>query len=148
MDTSLIVVENFVDLQCRRHVHLMSNQEHGLEILRPYGAQTGVVTKETGAWHYRSSFPWRGPLDIACVGSRMRFRRLVVWNLEGCGSVRNAIAQAAEYFFCCAHFRPGYAFILRMPAGVENGVEVGEGLQIFEAEWMLERSIAVGGRDF
>ena len=38
--------------------------------------------------------------------------------------------------------RSQYAFVHKMPRGVENGAEVGD-LMLFEAEWMVRKCVAV-----
>jgi hypothetical protein len=38
---------------------------------------------------------------------------------------------------------PGFAFVSKMPRGVENGVEV-DGVMLFEAEWMPPKMVMVG----
>lgn len=140
MDT-LIVVENYVDSYCIKHLHLMSN----FFIDRPTAsAEGGVLKQEAGVWHYRACYPYRGVLDIACVSTPKKFRRLVVWSMEGCGSVREAIAQAASYFWAVFKFQPGYAFIRKMPRTVESGEWLDE-IVLLESDWMLNRCVAVGG---
>jgi len=104
-----------------------------------------VLRQEAGVWHYRAEYPYRGILDVkaACIDGK--FRRLMVWSLVGCGSVREALCQAEVHFWAMFCFRPAYAFMRRLPGGVENGQDF-EGLILLEAEWMLEKCVAVGGR--
>ncbi len=138
----VIVVENYVDAHCIKHLHLMSN----FFINRPTaGLEQGELRQEAGVWHYRATYPYRGVLDIACVGNEKKFRRLVVWSLAGCGSVREAFSQAHTCFWTLFKFRPGYAFMRRLPAAVENAQDV-DGMVLLEANWMLEKCVAVGGR--
>ena len=138
----VIVVENRVDDQCIKHLHLMSN----FFINRPTAPlEQGVLKQEAGVWHYRAEYPYRGVLDVQAACADGKFRRLVVWSLNGCGSVREAICQAEVYFWAAFRFRPAYVFMKKLPNGVENGLDV-EGMILVEAEWMLERSVAVGGR--
>ncbi len=138
----LIVVENYVDSQCVRHLHLMSN----FFINRPTAcSEQGVLKQEAGVWHYWATYPYCGVLDIACVGNEKKFRRLVVWSLDGYGSVREALGQAQAYFWTLFKFRPGYAFMRKLPAAAENAQDV-DGMVLLEANWMLEKSVAVGGR--
>lgn len=140
----VIVIENYVDSHCMRHLHLMSN----FFIDRPSASQEGGTLKqEAGAWHYRAIYPYRGILDIACVENEKKFRRLVVWSLSGCESVRQAISQAESYFWATFRFRPGYVFMRRLPTAVDIGhaPELLGGMILLEADWMLERCVAVGG---
>lgn len=66
-------------------------------------------------------------------------------------SVRQALHEAAREFERSFGGRPMYGFIRKLPRGAEHGMEVplGDGigdLMLLEAEWMLERCVAVGGR--
>jgi len=144
----IIELENFVDAQCVRRIHLMSNMEFGNEaILRRYYAPVDVVVmkqKEAGVWHYRAEYPFRGVLDIH-ASEWVKFRRFVAWNLEGCASVRDAIKQASGEFERLFHFKPKFVFMNKLPHGVEMFQDV-DGMMLLEAEWMLERCVAVGGR--
>ncbi len=57
----VIIVENYVDSQCIRHLHLMSN----FFINRPaVSLERGELRQETGVWHYRAMYPYRGVLGI------------------------------------------------------------------------------------
>lgn len=138
----VIVIEDRVDAQCMRHVHLMSNIELGCTQI-PFPLARGSVTREAGVWHYRAEYPYRGALDVACIYNVGNFRRLVVWSLDGYGSVKVALKDAWSEFYKLFGGEPAFAFMRKLPSGVENGHEVG-GMILIEAEWMLERSVAVG----
>ena len=139
--SDVMVIENYVDAQCRRHLHLMSNYF----VDRPSAsAEGGVLKNESGVWHYRAVYPYRGILDVACVENEKKFRRLVVWSLDGCGSVREAICEAECYFWATFKFRPGYVFMRWLPSAAENAQDL-DGLVLLEADWMMERCVAVGG---
>lgn len=145
----VIVVEDYVDARCVRHVHLMSNADVAERVLTDYGVERGAwsVAFEAGVIHYRVEYPFRGALDVACINGGENYRRLVVWNMDGYTSVRLALRDAAVKFedlFCGA---PQFAFIRQMPSGVEHGTDV-FGMTLIESEWMLERAVAVGGRRF
>ncbi len=140
MPNDVVVVENYVDHQCIRHLHLMSNTP----IPNP-SPKMGEGRLEAGVWHYRAEYPYRGVLDVECVGNHKKFRRLVVHSLEGCGSVRDAIHAAFTFFWATFGFQPGYVFMKKLPNGVENGQDFEE-MVLLEADWMLERCVAVGGR--
>jgi len=77
----LIVIEDRVDMQCIRHVHLMANVEFDEACMSRYTAVNGLVMREAGVWHLRAVYPLRGVIDIpaACVEGKVR--RLVVWSL-------------------------------------------------------------------
>jgi len=143
----VIQLENYVDQLCMRHLHLMSNLELGQECLSRFGAVNAVVTKEVGAWHLRAIHPYRGVIDIpaACVDGK--FRRLVAWSLQGYVSVKLALFDAWKDYSRLFGGRPQFAFMKKLPRGVEHGDVLGETeLMLLEAEWMLERCVAVGGR--
>ncbi len=140
MNNDVVIVENYVDHQCIRHLHLMANSSIALPFL-----EKGIITQETGAWHLRVEYPYRGVLDVEAACKHGKFRRLVVWSLEGCGSVRAAIDQAEVYFWTLFRFRPAYGFMKRLPNGAENGQDL-DGLILLEADWMLGKCVAVGGR--
>lgn len=82
-------------------------------------------------------------INAACVDGK--YRRLVAWSLEGCDSVRGAIRGAAHDFKQIFKFAPKYVFVKQLPKGTENCMDV-DGMILLQVEWMLERSIAVGGR--
>lgn len=156
----VIVVEDRVDGQCVRHVHLMSNAP--APHMAPDGRNLGGEwVKEAGVWHLRASHPFRGALDVHGVCAAGKFRRLVVWSLtpprpspngsprsqfgEGVYTVREALHDAAHEFERLFGGRAQFGFMRKLPRGAEHGMDVGD-LTLFEAEWMLERCVAVGGR--
>ena len=141
--TDLIVVEDRVDGQCVRHLHLMSNIEFDQACMTRYSAVNGVVTREAGVWHLRAMHPYRGVVDIpaACVDGKVR--RLVAWNLDGCASVRVALQEAAREFEKLFGGRAQFGFMKKLPEPAEHGMEIGD-LILLEADWMLEKCVAVG----
>ena len=141
----IIELENYVDGQCARHIHLMSNFEFDDQVMRRYGiASGGIATHEAGVWHLRAVYPFRGVVDIHS-SQWVKLRRVVAWNLEGCASVREAIGQAAGEFERLFHSQPKFVFMNKLPKGVEMFQEV-DGMMLLEAEWMIERCVAVGGK--
>lgn len=145
----IIEVENIVDRSCIRVIHLMANRELDISALQKYGPPGSLTidTKfQTGTWHLWAKWPYRGRLDIvAAVSDQKKFRRLVVWSLDGYGSMRDAIHDAFIYFWRYTKFQPGYCFFSKLPSGVKLG-DVFEGMELLEADWMLEKAVAVGGR--
>ena len=138
----IIVVEDRVDAHCVRHVHLMSNSDPACRDI-PFLLERGSVTREAGVWHYRAEYPYRGALDVACVNSEKKFRRLVVWNLDGYELIKPALYDAWQEYLRIFHGAAQYAFVRCLPAKVPNGYEVG-GMTLVEAEWMMENAVAVG----
>lgn len=140
---NVIVVEDRVDMQCVRHVHLMSNTP--IPSPSPQWGE-GSVSHEMGVWHLRAVVPFRGALDIEAEGW-VKFRRFVVWSLEGCENVREALRQAKAEYERLFGGSPQFGFMRSLPRGVEWFTEF-DGLLLLDAEWMLERAVAVGGRRF
>lgn len=139
----VIVVEDYVDMQCMRHVHWMSNTP--IPSPSPNWVE-GSISQEMGVWHLRWEGPYRGVLDIETEGG-VKFRRFVVWSLDGCGSVREALKQAKAEYERLFGRGPQFGFMRSLPKGVEWFTEF-DGLLLLDAEWMLERCVAVGGRRF
>lgn len=163
--SDVIEIENYIDGGCVRHLHLMSNEPIGEEALRSYGLvrdRAQVERGETAGSHWlRAQGPCRAVWDVGAACAEGKFRRLVVWSFEGCGSMREAMGGAARDFRLIFGFAPKYAFVRRLPRGVENctplalralfrnseSANLGEDseLMLLEAEWMMERCVAVGG---
>lgn len=144
LNEDIIVLDNYVDPLCVRHVHVMSNLEISANMqLRYAPAGCGSLTREIGAWHFRAEYAYRGVLDIACVGTQKKFRRLVVWNVQGYSSVKMALHDALKEYCRLFGGKPQYAFMLKLPIGIDNGFDVGE-VTLMQAEWMLDRCVAVG----
>lgn len=146
----VIVVEDRLDGQCVRHVHVMANAPAPLPAASPQMAPDGrnlggEWVKEAGVWHLRAVYPYRGVWEVDAARAEGKFRRLVVWSLEGCASVKVALHDAAHEFERLFGGRAQFGFMRRLPRGAEHGMDVGD-LTLFEAEWMLERCVAVGGR--
>lgn len=144
----VIVVVDRLDGQCVRHVHLMSNEEIGHEVLHAYGivqtTATIEVGKEIGAYFVKASGPCKLVWNVNAAADG-KFRRLVAWSLVGCDSVREAMRGAARDFERIFGFAPKYVFMRKLPRGTENCMDV-DGMILLEAEWMLETCVAVGGR--
>jgi hypothetical protein len=142
MMSDVIVIENYVDPQCVRHVHVMSNTP--IPNPSPQWGE-GSVTQECGVWHFRAEYPYRGVLDVQAACPSGKFRRLVVWNLQGCDSVKDALISAGVEFERLFGARASFAFMKKLPKVVEHGQDVRD-LTLLEAEWMLEKCVAVGCR--
>ena len=74
-----------------------------------------------------------------------RFRRLMMVNFVYANRVSDCIYLAMVNYFSGTRFMPGFAFVSDLPKGAEDGMCV-HGVQLFEAEWMPARCVAVGGR--
>ena len=120
----VIVVEDRVDLQGMWRVHLMSNSPtpspSPIIPSHPTGT-SGVIgegsqwVREAGVYHLRMCVPFRGALDVMCEGW-VKARRLVMWSLEGCPSVRFALHEAAREFERLFGGRAQFGFIRKMRA--------------------------------
>jgi hypothetical protein len=66
-----------------------------------------------------------------------------MWNLSLSKSVTAGIREANKTFEDVFLMRANYAYVRKLPRGVENGVEVGN-LILFEADWMARKCVAVG----
>lgn len=149
----VIVVEDRLDGQCMRHVHLMANEAIEDAILHPYGISPTTANFERGqaaGTHYvKAVTPFRGVWNVDAACGEGKRRRLVVWSLAIGGQrwmeVREGARCAAVEFERRFGFASKYVFVRRLPKGAENCMEV-EGMILLEAEWMVERAVAVGGR--
>lgn len=145
----IIELENFVNGQCVRQIHLMSNMEFEIgDIQMRYCVDLKDTLlaskgKEAGVWHYRVEQNYRGAIDIPAACKKGKVRRLVAWSLVGCPTVKVALYEAAQEFERLFGGRAQFGFMKKLPKGAEHGMEVGD-LMLLEADWMLERCVAVG----
>jgi len=143
---NIILIEDRVDLQCMRHLHLMANVQFEPGCLRKYGYISGaIVTQEAGVWHLRAVHPFRGVADIPAACAVGKVRRLVVWHLDGYPLVKMALHDAWREYCRLFGGHPQFAFMRKLPNGIENGHEVST-MTLLEADWMLGRAVAVGGK--
>jgi hypothetical protein len=70
-------------------------------------------------------------------------RDFVVVNFRYGTRVSDCIRLGVEGFWIGTKRAPEQAFVGKMPKSAEDGVEV-HGVQLFEAEWMMESCVAVG----
>ena len=83
-----------------------------------------------------------GPVEIHCEGWPVP-KIFVMRKLSSGDRVSEKVNEAALEFLQLFKDAPQFAYISRLPNGVENGVEV-DGVMLFEAEWMPPRMVAVG----
>jgi hypothetical protein len=141
----IIELENIVSDDGMSAVHLVSNFDLTVDVLKKYNAPVDAkveIKKEAGAYHLRATWAMRGALKIAAEGWPVP-KIFVMWNLTGCKSVSMAIREAAAHYKNIYGVLPEYAFIRKLPGIVESGVEV-DNLMLFEAEWMVRKCVAVG----
>lgn len=147
----VIVVEDVVTRDCRRVVHLMSNREFEkmalVNTLLKYGGKFALengkadVDLNAGAWHLRAEWPYKGALNIEAEGWPQA-KTMVAWSFDGCINVTEALMHASIFYEQTFGCKPQYGFLRSLPRGVENGRETGP-LLVFEAEWMMEKCVAV-----
>lgn len=152
----VIVVEDTLTMQCVRRVHLMANEEISDSTLPSFSipAIAAIERGETaGSYWLRAEWVYRGAWEVNGACAAGKFRRLVVWNLSSMFqvsgskflSVRDGAREAAKEFERLFGFAPKYLFVRRLPRGAENCMDV-QGMILLEADWMLGRCVAVGGR--
>jgi hypothetical protein len=146
MSDEIIELENILRDDGMCVVHLMSNFELTMNALwDKYNAPadaTVELTAEAGVHYLRARWMVRGAVRVAAEGWPMP-KMFVIWNLALCDSVKKAMLEAAEHYQDIYGTQPEYAFIRKMPRGIENGVEVGD-MMLFEADWMVRKCVAVG----
>lgn len=132
-----IVIENSLGLDGIRRVHVMSNSP----IENPSKFGPGEIVREAGAYHFRIQSPMRGLIYLELDG-RSSKRLSVLWSLSGYPNVRTAIKDAWAWFQEHSGLQADYAYMAKLPTGIENGFEVAE-MMIFEAEWMIPGFVLV-----
>ena len=136
----MIVIENVIEQDGWRRLHMMANSPIKLKI--PADAQV-EKTMDAGVHHLIMREPVRSVVDFYLEGLPMGFRRLVLWSLHGYSNAKEAIFDASKEFDRLFGSMPLYGFMKKLPNGVENGQEIGS-LNLFEAEWMVSKCVAVG----
>lgn len=131
------VIENSLGTDGIRRMHVMSNSPIDQPWLK-YG--DGNVTQEHGVWHFRLELPMRGLIRLEFEGGMSRLA--VLWSLGGYPNVRTAIKEAWLCFQEDSGLQADYAYMAKLPNGIENGFEVAE-MMLFEAEWMIPGFVLV-----
>lgn len=135
--TDQFVIENSLGMDGIRRVHVMSNSPIEQPWLK-YG--DGNVTQEHGTWHFRIASPMRGLIHLQLEGGSERLA--VLWCLAGYPNVRTAIKDAWAFFQEHSGLQADYAYMAKLPNGIENGFEVAD-MMLFEAEWMIPGYVLV-----
>lgn len=151
------MVLNQVSVDGMRLVRVISDRVVSEACLRSMAPGAAREFAEVRCWdtaalnlfYGEARWPVREMVEVKMPSSRFQvptMRRLVAWRfMEGEGyRVSEVIEHLARWFFVQTHRRPGFAFMKRLPKGVECGEEV-EGVMLLEAEWALERCVMVGG---
>ena len=98
-----------------------------------------VISVTEGEAFIEVHFPYMGAAQFRVGDAWKEF--FVVHRLYGTG-IRDCVRLGMAAW---AHVNriPKHAFVLRLPGGVENGVEE-HGIPLFQAEWMMLDAVAVG----
>jgi hypothetical protein len=92
------------------------------------------------------TYPLREMVDVRAACADGRARRLAVWKLvpEEEYRVREIIGFLVGWYFVQTHRHPEFAFMKKLPAGVEDDLDVC-GVALREAEWAMTGCVMVGG---
>ncbi len=146
----VIEIENRVDDKAIRHLHLMANHELSAVDRACYAIPKDAKVRagwEAGVWHLRAEWPYFGSLDIQPEGWN-KFRRLVMRAVTKGDRISAAVHDAAMEFSRLFGRLPQYAFMRRLPKGVEPGQIImiyGREVALFDCEWVPDQCVAVGG---
>lgn len=123
----VIEVENYIDGQWMRHVHLMSNDETFDIVLPEYASPT--INKETGVWHMRASWAAREAFAGTMRGGDRIERQIVLWALNG-ERVSVCIREAAQEFWKVFGRQPEFAAMYSYPdaMGLDKDIEIDGGV--------------------
>lgn len=116
-----IEIENYLDDQYVRHVHLMSNSPD-FDASLPAGA-TPTVTKEAGVYHLRASWAAREAFAGTMRGDDRIERQIVLWALNG-ERVSVCIRDAAAEFAKAFSRLPKFAAIRSFPESMGPDVDI------------------------
>lgn len=83
-----------------------------------------------------------GVVEVQCEGWPVP-KVFVIRTLERGDHVSLKVKDATEEYLRLFQDYPRFAYVSKLPSGVENGVEV-DGVMLFQAEWMPPRTVAVG----
>lgn len=117
----VIEVENYIDGQWMRHVHLMSNDENAEVDLPVYASP--VITKEGGVWHVRASWAAREAFAGTLRGDDRIERQIVLWAFSG-QRVSVCIRDAAREFWKVFCRQPDFAAVHEYPEAMGFDVDV------------------------
>ena len=122
----VIEIENYIDGQLMRHVHLMSNDEKFDIDLPEYARPT--ITKEAGVWHMRASWAAREAFAGTMRGGDRIERQIVLWALNS-ERVSVCIRDAAAEFWQVFCRQPDFAAVHKYPdsMGLDVDVEIDGG---------------------
>jgi len=133
----IIEIENYVDANGMRAMHLMSNGEINADDFEntawfiPDGVDVRVV-KEAGAYHLRAT--WRARQAFAGVmrGSNRHERQMALWALEKGDRISSGVHEATVLFRKAFGRSPNFAAVRAFPKEVDVfcEIEIGGGRSV------------------
>lgn len=126
----IIEIENYIDHEYVRHLHLISNLETFMVNL-PVGVEP-KITREAGVYHLRASWKAKDAFAGTMRGEDRRERQIVLWHIDG--RLSECAREAAREFmrvFCRA---PIYAAVWKIPRvadlpGGDIDIPLGDGFE-------------------
>lgn len=131
--TEIIEVENYIDAEGKRYLHLMSNEEIKVSELEGYGripAAASVSSKrEAGVWHFRAGWLACGPFAGTLRGSDRREKQIVLWSFVYSARVSQAIRDGAREFGRVFGRLPHFAAVRSYPEamGLDPDIQIDGG---------------------
>ena len=132
-----VVVEDRIDAEWWRRIHVMANAEGDLASVRDGVPVDGPnvtmrVQHDGGCWHLRAWWPVRGQINLQ---TPVGVWPMVGWFVGHDSRVSQAIFDAGVAFALAFDRHPMYAFVQEIPARVEEFMDV-YGLCLVRGEWV------------
>ncbi len=148
----IIEIENYVDAQGMRHMHLMSNDEITADDFEnpAWFIPDGVdirVSKEAGVHHLRAT--WRARQAFAGVmrGSDRHERQMALWALDKGGHISVGVQEATVLFRKAFGRSPNFAAVRTYPREVDVFYEIeiggGRSVSLLESADVPDRFVMV-----
>ncbi len=141
----LIVLEDVLNPDGMRRLHLMSNVPIDAEQVRERfgGEWEPTLSREGGVYYLQASWRHSGVMLMACEGWPKPKPMALLPLVKG-KRISETVTEAAIMFLGQFGEWPEYAFVRKLPTGIEGGREV-DGMLVFEADWMPEFYAGVCG---
>lgn len=143
MGQEVIIVEDAINRDWWRKLHVMANSEEALEPYKAWIPDDGLgtsinVSKQAGSWHLRAAWPVRERIDLP---TPLGFWPMIAWYV-GDGRVSQAIFDGGVAFSLAFGFEPVYAYVLEIPSKGEEFMDV-YGMTLMRAGWVPGGFVAV-----
>lgn len=148
------ILLNDITVDGMRRVKVMSDHRVTEAFMRRYvpGAAKGLEhvhchdTAALSLFYGEVTWPVREVIRCQLTVDSLRLRNLVVWKFVAEEEYRlsEIIVFLADWYFVRAHHRPQFAFIRKLPNGIESCTEVEE-VMLVQADWALNGCVMVGG---